>query len=117
MKFSMIMSVVSLALLAGCGSSTAMHANAPCNQAQDVPPLPKKVCYNDNNEQHPCDNFDIVGGAFATGSRYIYDETINAWRWASSTEMQEKYSKAWNATKEAATKAWEAAKEKYNERK
>lgn len=115
MKLSII-SLVSIVLLAGCSNSANTHANSPCAK-DDTPPLPKKECYNDNHEVRPCDNFDAAGNVIGNGARYVYDESVNAWHWVSSEQMQERYRSAWEATKQAASKGWNAAKEQYNEHK
>jgi hypothetical protein len=91
-----------VALVSGCAHSSA----PPATPYQEVQPLPRKE-----------DNFDKAGDAVATGSRWVWDESKQAWQFVSSEEMQANYRKAWEATKEAAKKAYQKGQETYQEHK
>lgn len=104
MKSVLLFAALALATVCGC-SHNAAEPNTAAQVQAEPEPLPKK------------DSFDKAGDMFATGSRYMYDEAIQAFRWMSSDEMKAKYSGAWEAVKNGAHKAYESAKDTYNESK
>lgn len=65
--------------------------------------------------QHPCQA--VVETGVADGSKYVWDETKQAWTWMTSDEMKERARKYWQAAKESAVKAYDKTIESYNDRK
>lgn len=93
---------IGLVTLAGCA------AHPPQVQSAAEAPLPNRC------EARPCDAFDTVGDSVATGTRYAWDETKQAWAWVRNDENKERAQKVWQATKDAASKAYDKAVESYN---
>lgn len=91
-----ILVVMFLGLIMGCA-----HTPPPCVSASEPPPLPKK------------DNFDKA----AEGSRFMYDESLKAWRWMTSEEMKEKYRNGWKATKDSLHRTYDTLEDYYKDRK
>lgn len=67
------------------------------------------------NKEQDSDNFDKFGQAVASSSRAVYGAGKSAYQYATSEEAKEKMSKAWNATKNAASDAKKTLEQKISE--
>lgn len=96
MKTSIVACVVVCLSVVGCASHPSpVDVNNPSTVSKDEPSAlgePKA-----SNDTKPCDkatnkdckdNFDAVGEAAATGSRYVYDTGLKAWRYLTSDDLK-----------------------------
>jgi hypothetical protein len=86
--------IVMLVAMVALGCSATPAAKAP-------EPAPKPVIQN-----HHDDGFDKAGGAFADGTRYVWNESVHAYEW--TKETAEKINAEYN-TEENRQKAADAA--------
>lgn len=87
MKTINMFAIVCLAVV-GCASHpNPTDANYPNNQKEES-------AMGEPKENNPCtrasgcDSFDKAGDYVASGSRFIYDESIKAWRYATSDDVK-----------------------------
>ena len=95
MKLSIMSCVVVCLAVVGCASHP--YRENVHNPSSGAMGEPKWTDAEKRGDPKPCDkatdkdckdNFDAVGAAAATGSRYIYDESKKAWRFLTSDDLK-----------------------------